>query len=166
MTNHDSPDESPKKSATSIPPEESQSLFDKVVPDSVRRGVESLLREGRFKHLMGEMKLPKEVISHIMGQIDETKQAAVSAIGREVRLFLEHTSIGDELAKLLTQVSFQVKTEIRFVPNELRQSKTKPKERARKAPRPSLWPLRPIVTNEVATAAPEDEPESDPRPSK
>jgi len=79
-------------------------------------GVESLIGEGRLKGLLPEMRLPREIVNHILGQVDETKQAAIKAIARETREFLERTNIADELAKLLTQVSLQV--ELRFVPNE------------------------------------------------
>jgi hypothetical protein len=79
-------------------------------------GMETLIGEGRLKGIIPEMRLPREIVNHILGQVDETKQAAIKAIARETREFLEHTSIADELAKLLTQVSLQV--ELRFVPNE------------------------------------------------
>jgi len=73
---------------------------------------------GRLKALMGDLRLPKEIANHILAQIDETKHAALAVIARETRLFLEKTNISDELAKLLTQVSFEIKTEVRFVPND------------------------------------------------
>jgi hypothetical protein len=135
--------------------EDGQSLFEKVVPDGVRRGVESLLREGRLRQLVGELKLPKEIVAYMLAQIDETKQAAVSAVGRELRLFLERTSLADELTRLLTQVSFQIKTEVRFVPTEEAKEKAKEKGKARRRKeRPLLWPLRPVVTSQVEPAPP------------
>jgi transcription antitermination factor NusA-like protein len=73
---------------------------------------------GRLRALMGELKLPKEIANHILAQIDETKHAALAVIARETRLFLEKTNISEELAKLLTQVTFEIKTEVRFVPND------------------------------------------------
>jgi hypothetical protein len=79
-------------------------------------GVETILGEGRIRNLLAELKLPREIVNHILAQVDETKQAAIKAIARETREFLEHTNLADELARLLTQVSLQV--ELRFVPNE------------------------------------------------
>jgi len=73
---------------------------------------------GRLRALMGELKLPKEIANHILSQIDETKHAALAVIAKETRLFLEKTNIGDELAKALTQVAFEIRTEVRFVPND------------------------------------------------
>jgi hypothetical protein len=73
---------------------------------------------GRLKALMGELKLPREIASHILAQVDETKHAALAVIARETRLFLEKTNLADELAKVLTQVSFEIKTQVRFLPND------------------------------------------------
>lgn len=157
MTNQDNSDSTNRRANPAAAPEDGQSLFEKVLPDGVRRGVESLLREGRLKHLVSEMKLPKEIVSHMISQIDEAKQAAVSAVSREVRLFLERTSLADELVKLLTQVSFQIKTEVRFVRTEDSKSKGQAKERRRKG----SWPVRPVVSNEVATADSQSESASD-----
>ncbi|MDJ0764297.1 MAG: hypothetical protein QNJ97_15055 [Myxococcota bacterium] len=97
---------------------EDSSIFEKVMPESIKRGVETLLREGRLKSLLGDLKLPKEIIAHIVSTVDETKHAVLNVVGKEVRLFLEHTNFSDELAKLLTQVSFEVKTQVRFIPSE------------------------------------------------
>ena len=83
----------------------------------------------RLKALMGDLKLPKEIANHILSQIDETKHAALAVIARETRLFLEKTNLSDELAKLLTQVSFEIKTEVRFVPNDKAKSGLLPKVR-------------------------------------
>jgi regulator of replication initiation timing len=94
------------------------SIFDRVMPDGVKRGLESLLREGRLKNLFNDIKIPREIAVHIMSQVDDTKKAAVQVISREIRQFLENTNLADELARLLTQISFQVKTEISFVPKE------------------------------------------------
>lgn len=99
---------------------EDDSLFDRVVPENLKRrieaGVESVLKDRRVKHLVEELKLPRELINHAKAQMDETKRAAVEIIARETREFLEQTNLADELAKLLTQVSLQV--EVRFIPNE------------------------------------------------
>lgn len=96
--------------------DEDASIFERVVPDGIKRkigaGVENMLKEGRFKNL----KLPRELVHYIVAQIDETKQAALAAIAKEMRLFLEKTDIADELARVLSKVSLEVKTEVRFKP--------------------------------------------------
>ena len=98
--------------------ENDESIFEKVVPDGIKRGLEHLIRDGRVKNLVGELKLPKDLGNQILSQVDETKQAAVKVVAAEVRTFLENTSLADEMAKLLTQISFEVSTKVRFVPSD------------------------------------------------
>ncbi len=97
--------------------EDDGSILEKVIPDGIKRGLETLLRDGRIKNVV-DLKLPKEIVNHIMSQVDETKHAALGVVSKEVRLFLERTNLSDELAKLLTQVSFEITTNVRFKPNE------------------------------------------------
>jgi hypothetical protein len=94
------------------------SIFEKVVPDAIKRGLEHLIRDGRVKNLVGELKLPKDLGNQILSQVDDTKQAAVKVVAKEVRTFLENTNLADEMAKLLTQISFEVSTKVRFVPSD------------------------------------------------
>ncbi len=37
---------------------------------------------------------------------------------------LEHTQFADEITKVLTKLSFEIKTEIRFIPNEAAEERT------------------------------------------
>ncbi len=108
-----------------------ESIFEKVVPEGIKRGLEHLIRDGRIKHLVGELKLPKDLGNQILSQVDETKQAAVKVVAKEVRTFLENTSLADEMAKLLTQISFEVSTNVRFVPSD-KAIKRKGKEKLQK----------------------------------
>ena len=98
--------------------DDDHSLFERVVPDGIKRkigaGMESMLKEGRLKNL----KLPRELVQYIMSQVDETKQAALAAIAKEMRIFLEQTDIAEELTRVLSKVSLEVKTEVRFKPVE------------------------------------------------
>ncbi len=132
-----STDEHPKQNGESDRADDG-SLFEKVVPDGIKRGFENLMREGRLKNVISDIKMPKEFINHMMSQVDETKRAALQVIGKEVRLFLERTNLSDELAKLLTQVSFEIKTEVRFKPNDRKlEKKKKKKQRAAPTPPPA-----------------------------
>ena len=99
-----------------------ESIFDRVVPEGLKQkiehGMESVLKDGRLKNFVGDLKLPKEVINYMVSQVDETKHAAIGIISKEVRLFLEKTNLSEEITKVLTKVSFEVTTNVRFVPNE------------------------------------------------
>ena len=95
-----------------------ESIFEKVMPEGIKRGLESLIRDNRVKNLVSEIKLPREIVTYILSGIDETKQAAVGVVAKEVREFLENTNLADEMARLLTQISFEVSTQVRFVPSD------------------------------------------------
>lgn len=102
----------------------------------LRERLESLIPEGLFKRVtstgevgaaiggevlrsvVGELKLPREAVGYILSQADSTKKEVVRVAAKEFREFLETANVGDEVAKVLTRLSFEIKTEIRFVPND------------------------------------------------
>jgi hypothetical protein len=85
------------------------SIFEKVLK---KDGI-----AGRVKQVVNDLKLPKEALNYIFKQVDETKHAAVKIIAREVRELLEKTDLAEEATKVLTSVSFEITTNVRFVPN-------------------------------------------------
>lgn len=95
-------------------------MLKRAVERAVETGV-GRLAEGPEKlgHFVGEMKLPKEVLSYLYTQIDETKTGLYRVVAKEIRDVLEHTELADVLTKTLTKLSFEIRTEIRFVPNEV-----------------------------------------------
>ncbi len=62
--------------------------------------------------------VPREVLSHVMRQTDNAKDEVVRVVGVQIRKFLENLDIAGEVQKILTSVSFEVRTEIRFIPND------------------------------------------------
>ena len=94
-----------------------------LIPDLVRRTVTAGLgaafaTEGGIRRLAGELSLPKELAQSLLASADSTKDRVVEIIARETREFLENLNLNDVLVKTLTQLSFEIKTEIRFVPND------------------------------------------------
>lgn len=71
-----------------------------------------------FRARLGGVKLPREVINFILQQVDTTKREFLRIASNEVRLFLESADLGGELAKILTTLSFEVRMEVRFIPND------------------------------------------------
>ena len=120
---------------------EDSGLFEKVLRDGrwkkrFETGFDSVVRDGRLKNLLGEIKLPREIVNHILSQVDDTKRAALKVIAGETREFLEKMNLADELAKLLTQVSLQV--EVRFVPND--KAILRERRRGKRRERPDAGP--------------------------
>lgn len=103
------------------------------MPELIRRVLEAgldKLGQENLRNLMGEMRLPKEMLAVLFAQLDDTKTGLYRVFAREIRDFLEHTNFSDEIARVLTTLSFEIKTEVRFVPNDSRLGAT-PDIRAR-----------------------------------
>jgi hypothetical protein len=65
-----------------------------------------------------EAKLPREIAGAIFNQLDETKNDVLRIVAKEVRDVLEATDLASEIKAALTSLSFEVRTEIRFIPND------------------------------------------------
>jgi len=104
---------------------------DKDLPESMRERLEALIPEivkrtfsagmgAVFSTEEGIRRIAKEipdVAGYIASTADTTKDKVVEIVAREVREFLQTMNLGEEIAKILTTLSFEVKTEIRFIPN-------------------------------------------------
>jgi hypothetical protein len=109
------------------PEGERRRLFERAVPEVLRKlveravetGVETITEgpENIRKHL-GDLKLPKEAAHYLYEQIDDTKKGLYRVVAKEIRDVLEHMSFADEIATVLTKLSFEINTQIRFVPNQ------------------------------------------------
>jgi hypothetical protein len=106
-------------------PDRDQRRLERLIPEIIKRVLEvgyEKLSEGpeSVKNLVSELKLPKEALSLLLSQVDETKNGLYRAVAREVRDFLDQTNFAEELAKALTTLSFEIRTEVRFIPNDSR----------------------------------------------
>ena len=73
---------------------------------STEEGIRKIAREG----------LP-EVAGYLASSADGAKDKVFEVIARETREFLSNLNVSEEIAKILTTLSFEIKTEIRFIPN-------------------------------------------------
>ena len=99
--------------------------LERLLPELIKRiletGFEKLVEAPEnARNLVQEMRLPKEILSLLLAQLDETKNGLYRVVARETRDFLEHTNLAEEVARVLTTLSFEVKTEVRFIPNDSR----------------------------------------------
>jgi hypothetical protein len=74
--------------------------------------------EGQVRKILNDVPIPKEVGDRVTGKIDEFKGEMFRIVKQEVHEFLEKVDIGAELQRVLTSLSFEIVTEIRFIPNE------------------------------------------------
>jgi hypothetical protein len=94
-----------------------------LVPDLVKRtfyaglGAVFTTEEG-IRKIANEFSLPKDVASYLINSAQGTKDELFRIVAKEMREFLQGLNLHQEIAKLLTMISFEVKTEIRFIPND------------------------------------------------
>ncbi len=158
MSDDSDKDQGPRESEIPPPDPERKRLFERAVPELVKRLIERAVESGfeklseqpeNLKNLVGELKLPKEVLGDLYGHIDDTKTGLYRVVAKEIRDVLEHTQFADEIAKVLTKLSFEIKTEIRFVPNDrAKDDGDRPEGESDGTERPNAMP-RPKVVSEV-----------------
>lgn len=96
-----------------------ENLLPSVIRRTVSTGVEAKqYTEDVIRGALQEVKLPREAVTQLIDVADNTKKEVVRVAAREFREFLESAKFNEELAKILTQLSFEIRTEIRFVPND------------------------------------------------
>lgn len=100
-------------------------IVERLLREGVRRAVEKGVEQisetpENLRQFVHDLKLPREVASVLFQQIDDTKNGLYRAVAREIRDFLGETNLAEELIKALTTLSFEIKTEIRFIPNDQR----------------------------------------------
>lgn len=97
--------------------------LEKLLPEVVRRAINmgssaiSNTEDG-IRRLVSEFNLPRDVAAYLMVQASASKDEVLRIISEEIRKFLETVNLSGELQKLLTSLSFEIKTEIRFIPND------------------------------------------------
>ena len=65
-----------------------------------------------------DLKIPKEVIAYGKEQMGSLRKEMVGIVGNEVKSFLSSINLGQELVKIFTYLTFEVKMQIRLVPSE------------------------------------------------
>lgn len=94
-----------------------------LIPEMVKKtfaaglGAVFTTEEG-IRRLTRDLSLPKEMAGYLASTAGSTKDEIIRIIAREVRDFLHTVNLSEEVAKLLTTLSFEIKTEIRFIPND------------------------------------------------
>jgi hypothetical protein len=123
---HDSPFRNEEEEPKSEGEGDRKRVFERVLPEILKRVIEravetgaSRLAEGpeNLRQFVGDLKLPKEVLHYLYTQMDDTKSGLYRVVAKEIRDVFERVQLADEITKVLTKFSFEIKTEIRFIPN-------------------------------------------------
>ncbi len=105
--------------------------IDRLVPEVLRRtfyaGVGAVFTtEEGIRKLASEVSMPKDVATYLISSAQGTKKELFRIVAQEMRGFLEGLNLTEEMQRVLTTVSFEIKTEIRFIPNDTN-TKLKPR---------------------------------------
>jgi hypothetical protein len=104
-------------------PETIRSRLERLVPELVKKtfaaGLGAVFSTEEGIRKIARESLP-EVAGYIASSADGAKDKVFDVIARETREFLASLNVSEEIAKILTTLSFEIKTEIRFIPNSER----------------------------------------------
>jgi len=105
-----------------------------LVPELVKKtfaagmGAVFSTEEG-IRKIAREVSLP-DVVGYVASSADGAKDKVFEIVARETREFLANLNLTEEIAKILTTLSFEIKTEIRFIPNSERITGAEPDVKA------------------------------------
>jgi hypothetical protein len=101
-------------------PETIRHRLERLVPELVKKtfaaGLGAVFSTEEGIRKIARESLP-EVAGYIASSADGAKDKVFDVIARETREFLSNLNVSEEIAKILTTLSFEIKTEIRFIPN-------------------------------------------------
>lgn len=75
------------------------------------------MTEEGIRKAVNELKLPKEAFAYLMNQADRTRNEATRMVRNEVRRFLNSDAFKQELGKLVSGLTLEIKAEVRLRPN-------------------------------------------------
>jgi len=152
-------------------PERDEKRIERALREVVRKVIEAgygRLSEGpeSVRNLVSELKLPKETLGALFGTLDETKNGLYRVVAREVRDFLEHSNLAEDIVRGLTALSFEIKTEVRFIPNDARPNRPTPDVRSKVSVKRASAPPPPSSdqSKEGASHPSPSDKDSDPSP--
>lgn len=97
--------------------------LEQLVPDLVKKtfaaGMGAVFQTEEGIRKLARESLP-EMAGYLASSADGAKDKVFEVIARETREFLANLNVSEEIAKMLTTLSFEIKTEIRFIPNSER----------------------------------------------
>ena len=104
--------------------EKTEPVGDGGISDTIKRalstGVRTFLKsEENIRNLAGDI-WNSDKVEAVGTVITNFREEIVTVFGREFVTYLDRMNLTDEAVKVLTAISLELKTEIRFIPNEER----------------------------------------------
>jgi len=114
-------------------PETIRHRLERLVPELVKKtfaaGMGAVFSTEEGIRKIARESLP-ELAGYVASSADGAKDRVFEVIARETRDFLANLNLTEEIAKILTTLSFEIKTEIRFIPNSERITGAEPDVKA------------------------------------
>jgi hypothetical protein len=76
------------------------------------------MTEEGIRSLAGQLKLPKEALGFVVAQAEKTKEEVARVVSEELRRFLQSDKVQQEFRRLLSDMTFEIKAEVRMVPKK------------------------------------------------
>lgn len=129
--------EADKDDTTEVPPLDDEGFKQRVeawIPEIVRKAVAAGMAtvditEDGIRKIAA--KGPKDVAGYIANTAGATKEEVYRVVSGEIQDFLESMNFAEEVAKILTLLTLEVKTEVRFLPNDEKAGKLEPSVKAK-----------------------------------
>jgi hypothetical protein len=94
-----------------------------LVPELVKKtfaaGMGAVFQTEEGIRRLARENLP-DVVGYVASSTNDAKDKVWEIIAMQTREFLSNLNLTEEIAKLLTTLSFEIKTEVRFIPNSER----------------------------------------------
>jgi len=90
------------------------------ISDYIKRAVLAgigavFMTEEGVRGFLGDLKLPKQTAQFVLNHVAKTKEDLFRVVTSEIRGFLESTQLSEELKKVLTSISLEISTKVRFI---------------------------------------------------
>jgi len=94
----------------------------KSVTDVVRKAMVAglgavFMTEDGIRALVKDLKLPKDVMGYVMGHAEKSKADLSRIVSEEARRFFQSDALRNEIVRLLSEMTIEVKAEIRLKPD-------------------------------------------------
>ena len=118
--------------------EDRKGLLEGLIPDLVRKvitqGADALSGDEKFREtvvlealrkainkggeVVSDLPMPNDVVDRVTGRFDDYRNDLLRLVRDELHDFFERIDLGHELQKMLTSLSLEISTEVRFIPND------------------------------------------------
>lgn len=85
----------------------------------------ALMTEEGIRNALGDLKMPKNVITAAVLQADKTKKEIITLIAREVRQFLDRVEVADIVKKAMAGQTIEIKATITFPEHKEKKKSTR-----------------------------------------